>query len=362
LEGLGTNGKLVIDEGKRTARMLDAVSLQGQKVGGLYTELDVSALITERQSVLWQLIVTNALVTLLLMAVGYWAVRRMVQPVRTLGAFLDRGSDGPVEIIPPAQLGSPTSEFGRLFRRYNAMARAANERLLLAEQLAEKERLASVGRLASGLAHEINNPLGGLFNALDAIKRYGERETVRESSIKLLERGLSGIRDVVRAMLMTYRQPEDPRALKREDIEDLHYLIQPALRQKDLTLNWRNTLDEDLPLPAASVRDAIFNLLLNACAVSAEGGQVSLSARQTAHRLEVSVGDCGSGMPEAYRIFLEHGSSAGGPMKAGAGLGLWMVRRLLDGAGGSANVKADPAGTTIHLSLPFAMEASRHVA
>ena len=362
LEGLGTNGKLLINEDKRTARMLDAVTLQGQKVGGLYTELDVSALITERQSVLWQLIVTNALLTLFLMAVGYWAVRRMVQPVRTLGAFLDRGSGGPVEVIPDMQLGSPTSEFGRLFRRYNAMARAANDRLHLTEQLAEKERLASLGRLASGMAHEINNPLGGLFNALDAIKRYGERETVRESSIKLLERGLSGIRDVVRAMLMTYRQPEDPRALKREDIEDLHYLIQPALRQKDLTLNWRNTLNEDLPLPAASVRDAIFNLLLNACAVSAEGGQVSLSARQTAHRLEVSVGDCGFGMPEVYRNFLENGSSAGGPMKAGAGLGLWMVRRMLDGVGGSTNVEAGPAGTTIHLSLPFAMEASRHVA
>lgn len=242
------------------------------------------------------------------------------------------------------------------------MARAGNERLLLAEQLAEKERLASLGRLASGMAHEINNPLGGLFNALDAIKRYGERETVRESSIKLLERGLSGIRDVVRATLMTYRQPEDARALNREDIEDLHYLIQPALRQKDLTLNWHNSLEEDLPLPAALVRDAIFNLLLNACATSMESGQVSLSARQTAQGLEVSIGDCGAGMPKVYRDFLEHGSSAGGPMKAGAGLGLWMVRRLLDGVGGSANVETGPAGTTIHLSLPFAMEASRHVA
>ena len=362
LDGLGANGKLIIDEDKRTARRLDAMTLQGQKVGALYTELDVSALIAERQSVLWQLIVTNALLTLFLMAVGYGAVWRMVQPVRTLGAFLDRGSDGPVEIIPDTQLGSPTSEFGRLFRRYNAMARAANDRLHLTEQLAEKERLASLGRLASGMAHEINNPLGGLFNALDAIKRYGDRETVRESSIRLLERGLNGIRDVARATLMTYRQPEDPRALKREDIEDLHYLIQPALRQNDLTLNWRNTTDEELPLPAASVRDAILNLLLNACAMSTKGGLVSFMAQRTAHGLEVSVGDCGPGMPEAHRNFLEHGSSASGPMKAGAGLGLWMVRRLLDGTGGSARVEASPAGTMIRLILPFGMEASRHVA
>ncbi len=277
-KGMDLYGKLFIDEDKGRAWISQPVILQGQKIGGLYAELDVSGLLAERRSVLWQLIGTNAAVTLFLMVAGYWAVRRMVQPVRTLGSFLDRGSDGPVEIIPDAQLGSSTTEFGRLFRRYNAMARAANERLSLSESLAEKERLASLGRLASGMAHEINNPLGGLFNALDAIKRYGDRDTVREFSIKLLERGLNGIRDVVRATLMTYRQPEDPRALKRDDIEDLHYLIQPALRQKGLSLEWRNGLESDLPLPAASVRDAILNLLLNACAVSPDSGLVSLTA------------------------------------------------------------------------------------
>ena len=362
LHSLDQYGKLAIDEGKKTARMWKAVTLQGQKTGGIYTELDISGIIAERQSVLWQLILMNAALTLLLMAVGYWAVRRMVQPVRTLGAFLERSSDGPVEIIPNAQLGSPTTEFGRLFRRYNTMARAANERLHLAERLAEKERLASLGRLASGMAHEINNPLGGLFNALDAVKRYGDREGVRESSIKLLERGLNGIRDVVRAMLMTYRQPEEPRALKREDIEDLHYLIQPALRQKDLTLDWRNALAGDLPLPAASVRDTVLNLLLNACAVSPKGGLVSLTANPTALSLDISVADCGPGMPQLYRNYLENGRPASGPVEAGGGLGLWMVRRLLDGTGGSASVEASPTGTTIRLTLPLVTEASRHVA
>ncbi|WP_170937043.1 MULTISPECIES: HAMP domain-containing sensor histidine kinase [Rhodomicrobium] len=362
LAGLGVDGRLLIDEDKGTARMLDAVRLQGQAVGSVYTELDVSALMAERRSVLWQLIATNALLTLFLMAAGTWAVRRMLRPVRTLGSVLDRGSDGPVEIIPDAQLGSATSEFGRLFRRYNAMARAANERLHLAESLAEKERLASLGRLASGMAHEINNPLGGLFNALDAVKRYGDRESVRESSVRLLERGLNGIRDVVRATLMTYRQPDEPRSLKRDDIEDLQYLVQPALRQKDLTIDWRNDLGSDLPLPAAAVRDTVLNLLLNACAVSPEGGLVSLTADADAHSFEISVGDCGPGMPDAYRAFLENGSAASGPMKSGAGLGLWMVRRLLDASGGSANIEAGPAGTTIRLTLPFEREASRHVA
>jgi signal transduction histidine kinase len=185
---------------------------------------------------------------------------------------------------------------------------------------------------------------------------------VRASSVRLLERGLNGIRDVVRATLMTYRQPDEPRALKRDDIEDLHYLVQPALRQKDLTLDWRNDLGTELPLPAAAVRDTVLNLLLNACAVSPEGGLVSLTAEADAHSLEISVSDCGPGIPDAHRTFLESGSAAAGPMKSGAGLGLWMVRRLLDASGGSAKIEAGAAGTTIRLTLPFEREASRHVA
>jgi signal transduction histidine kinase len=362
LRDLDRYGTLAINEAKQTARLLYAVSAQGQHVGNIYTELDISALLAERQTVLWQLILTNAALTLSLMIIGYWAVRRMVQPVRTLGAYLDRGSDGAMEIIPDWQLRSATGEFNRLFRRYNAMARAANERLHLAERLAEEERLASLGRLASGMAHEINNPLGGLFNALDALKRYGERESVRASSIGFLERGLMGIRKVVRATLMTYRKPDERRRLNFEDIDDLRFLIEPSIRQKALCLDWRNGLEHDLPVPAAAVRDAALNLLLNACAASPEGATVIFSAERVGFRLEITIGDRGGGLPDVHRRFLEQSGAGEGPLRISAGLGLWMVRRLLDETGASVSVDAGPAGTTIRLSFPLSTEDVRHVA
>jgi hypothetical protein len=61
---------------------------------------------------------------------------------------------------------------------------------------------------------------------------------------------------------MTYRQPGDRGNFRREDIEDLRYLVKPAMRQKQLAMEWSNEIDGELPLPRYNVRDSALNLLL----------------------------------------------------------------------------------------------------
>ena len=63
------------------------------------------------------------------------------------------------------------------------------------------------------MAHEINNPLGGLFNAIDTLKKHGDKSLVRTQSLSLIERGLFGIREVVQAALATYRARDVGRTL-----------------------------------------------------------------------------------------------------------------------------------------------------
>ena len=115
------------------------------------------------------------------------------------------GAEHQVSPIPDRTVDRAPGEFRNLFGAFNELAAAVRDREVLSRQLAEEERLASLGRLASGMAHEINNPLGGLFNALDTLKEHGGRTDVRGRTIDLVERGLRGIRDVVRAALVTYR-------------------------------------------------------------------------------------------------------------------------------------------------------------
>ena len=98
----------------------------------------------------------------------------MLQPLGVLTNYVERVREGRAEPIPEGnrrRISPPNSR--QLFDRFNAMAERLSERESLASHLAEQEKYAVLGKLASGMAHEVNNPLGGLFNALDTLRRHG---------------------------------------------------------------------------------------------------------------------------------------------------------------------------------------------
>jgi signal transduction histidine kinase len=346
-----------------TAYLARPLTYQDREIGHIYATADIRPLLQERSEVFTTLVLTNALLTLVLAAIGYLAVRRMVQPVRILSVHLDRSTQGPIEPIPETDVGSHGGEFRRLFTRYNTLARAVNEREELAIKLAEEEKLASLGRLASGLAHEINNPLGGMFNALDSLRRHGDREIVRTTSARLLEQGLSGIRDLVRSTLAVYRDDGNPRNLLPADIDDLKLLIEPEIKRKQLRVQWDNEVAAPAPLPAAPVRDAILNVLLNACGACPEGGIISLTARTDGKTAIIEIADSGAGLPPHLKEYLERPDTSSAPLDRRSGLGLWMVKRLCHELGGKVYVlDSDQGGALIRLVLPFADQELKHVA
>ncbi len=347
--------RVIIDEAGGEAIVRRVLSYQDRPVGAIHARLDVSGLLAERRDVLVTLLATNLALTLALAGIGYVTVRRMMRPLRVLSTHLSQSQQGPVSLIPEADLGSPGTEFGKLFRRYNTMAAAVNEREQLSERLAREEKLAGLGRLASGMAHEINNPLGGLFNAIDTLRRHGDRKDVRDRTIALLARGLSGIRDVVRATLITYRGERTAPALTRADLEDLRVLLAPELRRRNQTIDWRNELLVPFVIPGGSVRDVVLNLLLNACAATPHGGAVALRCRVEDGLLHIAVEDGGPGLPERALDYLRSPDASRAPVGDRSGLGLWMVRRLVDEAGGRLEVANRPGGgARICLALPEA--------
>jgi signal transduction histidine kinase len=337
--------------------------VQDRQIGTLHAELDISPLLGERREVLWTLVASNAAVTLLLATLGWIAVRRMVAPMKVLAEHLESARDGSVEPIAETLIPKADTDTGRLFRRFNRMAHAVGERETLLRRLADEERLASLGRLASGVAHEINNPLGGLFNAIDTLRVHGEKAQVRGSAIELLDRGLRGIRDVVRSALATYRPDRENRHLQATDLDDLRLLIGPEIRARRIDVAWKNELPRDLPVAAFPVRQIVLNLLLNACRAAPDGGRVTLSAQQYGPSLTIDIDDSGPGLPSHIRAYLAE-ESVPAPVADGSGLGLWIARRTAAELGGSLAVAPSRlGGARLRLTVPVPEEKElTHVA
>ncbi len=355
---------LAVDTEKSRAFARRPLVYQDRTIGKVYADYDIGHLLRERGEVLRTLVVTNMAIALVLAALAYWIIRRMLGPLRTLSRHLDLSVSGPVQAIRADEEGARTYEFGRLFRRFNLMADAVNEREAIAKELAREERLASLGRLASGMAHEINNPLGGLFNAIDTLKRHGDKPAVRATSLSLIERGLKGIRDVVRSTLTAYRADRSPRRLLAGDLDDIRLLVGPELARNSLSVDWRNMLEGEFPTEASALRQVALNLLLNAIQASPEAGQLIFLATVEAEDLLLEVHDQGPGFNADAEAVLSGESSRPAPIGEGSGLGLWMTRRLLQDLRGYATVGSSHlGGALVRVRIPLSsIEELRDVA
>jgi len=320
-----------------------------RRVGQIVTEIDVGDLVAERQRVSLYLLLANAGATALLAFAGYFLVARMLKPVTLLAQHMDDAGGAPSR-IPESEIPKSDTELARLLRTFNAMTGAIDARTEAEKRLAERERFVSLGRLSSSLAHEINNPLGGLLNTVDTIRTYANRPEVVEKSVELLERGLVHLKDVSQAILDENRLDRVGLPLRQTDFDDLKLLFEPEAARKGQSLDWQVEADAtDLAtLPAAPVRQVVLNLLLNASAAAPEGGRISLSVRSQDGGIELTITDDGRGLSaqDLDRLM----SSA--PVAPGGGVGLRLVHDLVAGLEGRIRHAREAGRTSLAVFLP----------
>lgn len=348
-----TAGALALSVDGPRAFVRHGVGPPERTTGAIRAEVDISALLDQRRHVFWALVLSNAALTLAMATGGWLLTRRMLRPLALLGRAVDSLRRG-VEPAMPADAEPRSPEFRRLFRRFRAMARAVRERQALLQRLVEEERLAQLGRLASATAHEVNNPLAGLLTVVDTLRRRGDDPAVRAEALDLLERGLFHIRNVVQAMLVTWREDHRTRPLTPRAVDDLAVLIRHEVQRRRIELVWRNELRGVFEVEGGTVRQALLNLLLNACRAAPVGGRVEFGAEAEDGRLRLVVADDGPGLPEKWRRLLED-PRARRPPPAKA-LGLWTVARLVHRLNADVRVETGRArpegGTRIVLEIP----------
>lgn len=329
-------------------RLIAPLEFQGRTVGQIVTELDVSDLISERRRALVFLLLGNALAIGVLTLGGYAAMRRMLRPVSMLARQMTE-TGGQPHAIPEGEIPRGDGELARLSRTYNRMVGAVAAKAEAERRLAERERFVALGRLSSSLAHEINNPLGGLLNVTDTLRSYSDRPDVVRQSAELLDRGLRHLRDVARVTLDQNRLDREGALLAPADFDDLRLLILPEHTRMMQELRWSVPRAAALSAwRAAPVRQIALNLLLNASAAAGRGGRIGLQVSLDDAVLELCVSDSGPGMPEAAKLRLLSDAA----LTPGGGVGLRLVRDLVAALGGRIALDRDSDLTVVRVTLP----------
>lgn len=336
--------------GGGTIALSKVLQYQGRPLGQLIVDFDTTGFVTERTRTAAFLVAGNAVATLIAALLGFVLLRRVLRPVARMTDEMGRSSEA-LEPIPDTAIPRRNPEIARLYDTYNLLVRAVAERNATARRLADRERFVSLGRLAGTLAHEVNNPLGGMLNIVDTLRAYPDRADEVRTSADLLDRGLRHMRDVVRATLDVHRDAPERRPLSLADFEDLNLLIRPEAERRGQLLRWDVSLPEGCAghLPAGPVRQIALNLLLNASSAAGYGGEIGLRLVGDGEVALLAVQDNGPGLPEHLHPRLLSDT----PVEPGGGVGLRLVRELVQDIGGQISLGQSPQGLQeIQVRLP----------
>ena len=223
-------------------------------------------------------------------------------------------------------------------------------------RMRQADRLATVGRMAANIAHEIRNPLASLTGAIEVLTSPHTAEDARERLSQIVARESERLNHIIKNFL-EYARPA-PLSIATFDVaaaaEEVLLLLEHRASPGSLKVMREFAPSVLWPVDAQQFRQILWNLCLNAVEAMPEGGELRVAVTIFGDTLEVTVGDTGEGIAagDISHVFEPFFSTK----SEGTGLGLALVHRIVQEHGGDIDVRSSPGlGTTFTLTLP-----SRH--
>jgi two-component system, NtrC family, sensor kinase len=235
-----------------------------------------------------------------------------------------------------------------------ATVEAEKEKLQI--QLQHVERLAFVGELSAGIAHELNEPLAGILGFAQLIKKTGHLTDQQTDDIERIIKASLYTREIIKKLMIFSRQM--PRQISKINLNDvvnnILYFIDVRFQSRRVSV--LRKLDEslaDIEADEVQMSQVLVNLITNAVHAMPNGGKVTIATKNAGKEVSLTVKDTGHGMSRSVREKIFEPFFTTKPQGHGTGLGLSVVQGIIDSHAGKIYVNSTPGkGSKFEILLP----------
>lgn len=254
---------------------------------------------------------------------------------------------------------------------YEGIGKDMTRILTMTEQLVNQEKMATVGKMAAGVAHEINTPLGIILGYSQLMLDDFKKDSEEHETMTVIERQTKVCRRIVADLLKFSRQADSTKnnLNVNEIIREVLAVTEHSLSINKVNIN-RNFQE---PLPqitgdAEKLHQVFINLFNNAQFAMADGGDISITTSSDAHDVSITVSDTGSGIPEEIKNKVFDPFFTTKDVGKGTGLGLSVSYGIIQEHHGSINVESPivhekdgsvSQGAAFHITLPISEDTNK---
>jgi two-component system, NtrC family, sensor kinase len=334
------------------------LAISTKRWGTLRIGIALEKLKIQIYGLIWRHILYTAGFILLMITVVTLLFGFITKPLKILSREMDVTTTGGDFTSIPAlrqdEIGILQDSFYRMLQRIKENEK---ERERIQKSLLLTDKMVAIGKLTAGMAHEINNPLGGLLNCIYHFKRGKQTLEKQQEYLDLMEDGIKRIQNTVTNLLEFARNAHLVRV--RTDIDTLLertiLLLDYQFRKNQIKID--KTIANDFPsihVDRNQMEQVLINILLNALQAMPEGGVLRIKAAVVKEHACVTVSDTGKGIAEELlpKIFDPFFTTKG--EGAGTGLGLWISQGIVERHHGTIQISSrEGTGTTVEIQLPL---------